>query len=68
MYGLAQAVPQVPSIGVYLAQGMVMIQIGGTITEALIRMRTYADAHNRRMDEVAADIVARRLVSDPDRP
>ena len=52
----------------FQAQGMVMVQIGGTISEAMARMRAYAYAENRRVDEVARDVVARRLQFDPDRP
>ncbi|GIF01319.1 GAF and ANTAR domain-containing protein [Paractinoplanes rishiriensis] len=52
----------------FQAQGMVMVQIGGTISEALARMRAYAYAENRRLDEVARDVVARRLQFDRDRP
>ncbi|MEU4626203.1 GAF and ANTAR domain-containing protein [Actinoplanes sp. NPDC023801] len=52
----------------FQAQGMVMVQIGGTLSEAMARMRAYAYAENRRMDEVARDVVARRLQFDQDRP
>jgi GAF domain-containing protein len=52
----------------FQAQGMVMVQIGGTINEAMSRMRAYAYAENRRLDDVARDIVARRLSFDRDRP
>lgn len=50
----------------YQAQGMVMIQLGITLPEAMARLRGYAYAHNRRVGEVARDIVARRLVIDAD--
>ena len=53
---------------VFQAQGMVMVQLGSSLAEALVRMRAYAYAHDRRLGEVAADIVARRLQFDPDRP
>jgi hypothetical protein len=46
---------------VYQAQGMVMVQLGVTLGEALARMRAYAFAENRRLDQVARDVVARRL-------
>jgi hypothetical protein len=51
---------------VYQAQGMVMVQLGVTLGEALARMRAYAFAENRRLDQVARDVVARRLRFDQD--
>jgi hypothetical protein len=53
-------------IELFQAQGMVMIQLGVTLTEAFVRMRAYAYAEDRRLSEVAADIVARRLRFDRD--
>jgi GAF domain-containing protein len=53
---------------VFQAQGMVMVQIGGTISEAMARMRAYAYAGNRRLADVARDVVAGRLQFDRDRP
>jgi hypothetical protein len=50
----------------FQAQGMVMVQLGVGLTEALARMRAHAYADNRQLGEVAADIVARRLRFDPD--
>ncbi|MFC4999439.1 GAF and ANTAR domain-containing protein [Dactylosporangium cerinum] len=50
----------------FQAQGMVMIQLGVPIAEALVRMRAYAYAAGRPLSEVAADIVARRLRLDHD--
>jgi hypothetical protein len=51
---------------IFQAQGMVMVQLGVTITEALARIRAHAYAENRRLSNVAADIVARRLHFDRD--
>jgi hypothetical protein len=51
---------------VYQAQGMIMVQLGVTLGEALARMRAYAFAENRRLDQVASDVVARRLRFDQD--
>ena len=51
---------------VYQAQGMVMVQLGVTLGEALARMRAHAFAHNRRLDQVARDVLARRLRFDQD--
>jgi len=50
------------------AQGMVMVQLGGSLADALIRMRAYAFAHGRRLDEVAHDVLARQLRFDRDSP
>jgi AmiR/NasT family two-component response regulator len=50
----------------FQAQGMVMVQLGVSIGEAMARMRAYAYAEDRRLSEVARDIVARRLRFDPD--
>jgi hypothetical protein len=50
----------------FQAQGMVMVQLGVTIEEAMVRIRAYSYAENRRLSEVVRDIVARRLHFDPD--
>jgi GAF domain-containing protein len=52
----------------FQAQGMVMVQLGVSIGEAMARMRAYAFVHGRRLDEVARDVVARRLHFDRERP
>lgn len=49
---------------VYQATGMVMAQIGTDPENALSRMRAYAFVHDRAIDEVARDVVARRLRFD----
>jgi AmiR/NasT family two-component response regulator len=64
--GLAEAVEYRAEL--FQAQGMVMVQLGVPIGEALARMRAYAYAHGRRLDQVAADVLARRLHFDRDRP
>jgi hypothetical protein len=43
------------------ATGMLTVQLGTGIAEALVRLRAYAYAHDRRLADVAGDIVARRL-------
>ncbi len=43
------------------AAGMVSVQLGVSVTEALIRLRAYAFATNRPLGDVARDIVARTL-------
>jgi hypothetical protein len=53
---------------VFQAQGMVMVQLCVPIAEALVRIRAYAYAEGRSLTDVAADIVARRLRFDQDRP
>jgi hypothetical protein len=45
---------------------MVMVQIGGDLADAMARIRAYAYAENRRLVDVARDIVARRLTFDRD--
>src|ERR1700678_4123522 len=48
------------------ATGMLTEQLGVGIAEAFIRLRAYAYAHDRRLSELARDIVARRLRLRPD--
>ena len=40
---------------------MIIVQLGVTAAVALVRLRAYAYAHDRRLRDVAADVVARRL-------
>lgn len=44
------------------AAGMVSVQLGVNVGEALVRIRAHAFAEDRRLGDVAADVVARRLV------
>jgi hypothetical protein len=46
---------------VHNAAGIVSVQLGVSITEALIRLRAYAFSHNRLLADVAEDVIARRL-------
>jgi hypothetical protein len=46
---------------VHQATGMLIAQIGVTAAVALIRLRAYAYSHDRRLRDVASDVVARRL-------
>jgi hypothetical protein len=48
------------------ATGMLTVQLDVTAAEAFARLRAYAYAQDRRLAEVAADIVARRLRLYPD--
>lgn len=51
---------------VHQATGMVSVQLGVSLAEALLRLRAYAYAHERPLHEVTAEIVARRLrLEDP---
>jgi hypothetical protein len=46
---------------VHNAAGMVSVQLGVSVTEALIRLRAHAFGENRLVREVAEDVVSRRL-------
>jgi hypothetical protein len=48
------------------ATGMLTVQLGVSITEAFVRLRAYSYSEDRRLSEVASDIVARRLRLHPD--
>lgn len=50
----------------FQAQGMVMVQIGGTLPEALVRIRAHAYAENLRLIDVARAVVDRQLRFDRD--
>ena len=50
------------------ATGMLTVQLGVTAAEAFARLRAYAYAEDRRLADVAGDIVARRLRLEPDVP
>jgi hypothetical protein len=53
---------------VYQAQGMVMVQLGVPLTEALARLRAHAYSESRTLGDVARDIVARTLILEADTP
>ena len=46
---------------VYQATGMVMAQLGVPVETALSRLRAHAFVHDRPIDDIARDVVARRL-------
>jgi len=48
------------------ATGMLTVQLGVAAAEAFIRLRAYAYSEDRRLADVASDIVARRLRLRPD--
>jgi len=50
-----------PALEVYQAQGMVMVDLGITLAEALERLRTHAFVEGRPLADVARDVVAGRL-------
>jgi hypothetical protein len=52
---------------VHQATGMIIVQLGVSAAVALVRLRAYAYAHDRRLHDVAADVVARRLRFNADR-
>ncbi|MFD3709794.1 ANTAR domain-containing protein [Streptomyces sp. NPDC058677] len=67
----------VEDLGTYRAEidqasGILTVQLGVGIEEAFFRLRAYAYAQGRRLVDVAADVVARRLRfspdAEPDRP
>jgi hypothetical protein len=53
---------------VYQAQGMVMVQLGVSAEVALARLRALAFTLDRRLVDVASDVLARKLVLDMDDP
>lgn len=58
--------PAAGRVEVYQATGMVAIQLGTGLEEALLRMRAHAFAHGMGVGEVARLVVARRLRLGPD--
>ena len=56
----------VTRLEVFQAQGMVTIQLGVSLDEAMARLRAHAYAQGRSLDDVASDVVARRLVLERD--
>lgn len=57
----ADATNSFSRVGVYIAAGMVAVQLGVTADEGLDRLRAYTYSHGLSINAVAADIVARRL-------
>ena len=53
---------------VHQAAGMVSIQLGVKVTEALVRLRAYAFVAERSIDDICRDIVDRRLRLDGSGP
>ena len=63
-HGPERASPTHPEV--HQATGMIIAQLGVTAAVALTRLRAHAYAHDRRLREVAADVLARRLRFHPD--
>ena len=51
---------------VYQATGMVSVQVGVSLEEAFVRLRAHAFAAGTPLDDVADDVVKRRLRFAPD--
>jgi hypothetical protein len=50
----------------YQAQGMVKVQLGISLHEAIVRIRAHAFANDRPLGQIADDIVTRKLVLEAD--
>jgi hypothetical protein len=62
---------QAPDLALHRAEidqatGMLTVQLGVQVGEAFARLRAYAYSEDRRLADVASDIVARRLRLSPD--
>lgn len=53
---------------VHQAAGMISVQLGVELAEALVRLRAYAFASSASLGDVADDVVNRRLRLDSDQP
>jgi hypothetical protein len=53
---------------VHQATGMLLAQLGTTAEAAFARLRSYAYVHDRRLGDVARDVVERRLRFEPEAP
>ncbi|KGN32953.1 transcription antitermination regulator [Knoellia sinensis KCTC 19936] len=53
-------------VEVYQAQGMVMVDLGVSIDEAMARIRGYAYAENQSIGDVARDIISGKIRLDKD--
>jgi hypothetical protein len=52
---------------VHQAAGMVSVQLGVSVTDALVRLRAHAYANSQRLGEIAHAVVDRRLSFPPDK-
>ena len=62
--GLEQAMADQSEL--YQAQGMVKVQLGVSLSEAMVRLRGHAYATDQRLADVAREVVARRLRLEED--
>lgn len=53
---------------VHNAAGMVSVQLGINVAEALVRLRAYAFSHDRLLRDVAEDVVVRKVRFDDSTP
>lgn len=60
--GLDDVIADRPEL--YQAQGMVMVQLRVSLAEAMVRLRAYAFAEDRRLSDIAGDVVGGRLRLD----
>jgi hypothetical protein len=58
--------PSVHQAVVHQATGMILAQLGCSADAAFARLRAYAFLHDRRLSDVARDVVERRLRFDPE--
>lgn len=58
--------PTAHQVQVHQATGMILAQLGVSADAAFARLRAYAYAHDRRLGDVARDVVDRSLRFDPD--
>ena len=54
-----------PRLEVYQAQGMVMVDLGVSLTEAMALLRAHAFTVGRPLGDVARDVVTGRLRLEP---
>ena len=55
-----------PPVVVHQAAGMIAVQLGVSVAQALVRLRAHAFATGRPLADAAGDVVARRVRFDPD--
>ncbi len=60
--------PLGPRARLFQAQGMVMVQLGSDLADAMARMRAHAFAHGVPLAAVAAAVIARELIFDKQDP
>jgi hypothetical protein len=60
--------PTAHQIQVHQATGMILVQLGVSAEAAFARLRAHAYAEDRRLGDVARDVIERRLRFEPDPP